>query len=64
MSFDIPMNGFIGWECSVCGRCVTSGLEGLPSSKYWNVERKEVYCCAVHSLQRHEEAKVNTESCI
>ena len=54
MSNDIPMNGFIGWECAVCGACVASDKEGDPASRYWNVERKEVYCSAQHSLDRHE----------
>jgi len=56
MNFDIPMNGFIGWECAVCGACITSN-NGIPTSKYWSVERKEIYCSAEHSLQRHEQLK-------
>lgn len=57
MVFDIPMNGFIGWECAVCGACIKSTSIGLPSSEYWNMERKEVYCSAQHSLDRHNEAE-------
>lgn len=55
VDFPIPMDGFIGWECAVCGICIASS-KGRPSSEYWNVDRKEVYCSAEHSLQRHEEA--------
>ena len=60
MRFDIPKNGFIGWECATCGKCVSSNLDdGLPSSKYWDLERQEVYCCAQHGLDRHEELRTN-----
>lgn len=54
--FEIPMNGFIGWECAVCGKCIGS-KNGVPSSNYWSAERQEVYCSAEHSLQKHEERK-------
>ena len=56
MIFNIPMNGFIGWECAVCRACVRSEA-GIPVSKYWSVERGEVYCSAAHGLQRHEECR-------
>lgn len=55
------------WKCQVCGRLVLAYHEVLrneegrvvghrfyPESRYWNAERQEVYCGAVHSLQRHE----------
>ena len=57
MSFEIPMNGLIGWECAVCGARVNSADSGTPSSKYWNKKRGEVYCSAEHSLDKHEEIK-------
>jgi len=40
-------------ECVVCGAYVQI-INGIPVSKYWNVERQEVYCSAQHSLDRHE----------
>lgn len=51
--FEIPMNGFIGWECAVCKSSIGSD-NGYPASKYWNLERKEVYCSAEHSLKAHQ----------
>ncbi len=53
--FDIPMTGFIGWECAVCGASVGSNNSGTPLSKYWSIENEEVYCSAQHSLDRHQE---------
>lgn len=56
MTFEIPMNAPAGWYCDVCGTFVASD-NGKPSSHYWNVERKEVYCGAQNSLDRHEELR-------
>jgi hypothetical protein len=62
MTFEIPMTDSGGWGCTVCGRFV-SGKDGKPSSHYWNLERQEVYCGAVDSLDRHEEiAKLTGEN--
>jgi len=52
-AFEIPMNGFIGWECALCSISIPS-KDGIPASKYWDLERKEVYCSAEHSLQAHQ----------
>lgn len=58
--FFIPMNGFIGWECKVCKASISGTFNKStemiePSSKYWNVKRKEVYCGVTCALQRHTE---------
>lgn len=58
--FFIPMSSFNGWECKICENYVDGKLNkntGIiePTSKYWNVKRKEVFCGAAHALQRHEE---------
>lgn len=53
------MNGLIGWECAWCKASIGSDDDGYPLSKYWNVERKEVYCCADHSLKAHQKTNDN-----
>ena len=59
MKYVIPMNGFIGWECATCKASVSGVDNGRgtiePVSKYWNIERQEVYCGAECSLAKHEQ---------
>jgi hypothetical protein len=55
-----------GWKCAVCGFYVLAvwnrdRKQWEPESVYWNTERKEMYCCAEHSLKRHEDLQHNKE---
>lgn len=52
---DIPIENFMGWRCPMDGVMVSSNIKGDPVSNYWNVFRREVYCDAECSLNRHKE---------
>ena len=52
------MNDLNGWKCAVCQIHIASD-NGIPTSKYWNIEREEVYCSADHSLERHGDVHDN-----
>lgn len=54
-----------GWECGICGKEVKTEIMIIdqyghqvyfPASLYWNVEKSEVYCGPVHSLEGHKKS--------
>ena len=53
------------YKCTICNKVILSECAEMddrgicirftPASRYWNVQREEVYCSAEHSLERHNQ---------